>query len=100
MLGNNNLMKRRLVEDTYMVYQSIVEEDGYRVLSTWMDELQELLGAYDSYWFNVMQNHIDIVTSRQMSDTEKVNVASMFPAFALPYRPEMENTIKAENYDF
>ena len=100
MLGNNNLMKRRLVEDTYMVYQSTVEKDGYRVLSIWMDELQELLGTYDSYWFNVMRNHIDVVTNRKMPDTEKTNVASMFPAFALPYRPDMESAIKAENYDF
>ncbi len=99
MLGNSNLMKKRLVEDTYMVYETLTTTHDYLALSRWMHELQESLGDYDSYWFRVMKGHIDVIVDRTDSTNLEYEITSEFPAFDRPYRPEIESAIKHKNYD-
>ena len=99
MLGNNNLMKQRLVEDTYMVYETFTTTHDYLVLSRWINELQELLGDYDSYWFRVMKGHLDAIADRTVSTNLEYEITSVFPAFDRPYRPEIESAINHKNYD-
>jgi hypothetical protein len=98
MLGNNNLMKKRLVEDTYMVYETLTTTHDYLTLSGWVYELQELLGDYDSYWFRIMQGHLDAIVDRTGSTNSDYEITSVFPAFDRPYRPEIESAINHKNY--
>jgi hypothetical protein len=99
MLGNNSFMKQSLVEDTYMVYEAQITSHGYLALSNWIDELQQLLGDYDSYWFRVMQGHVAAVVERNASTDSEYEIASVFPAFDRPYRPRIENAIYHKNYN-
>ena len=99
MLGNNDLMKKRLVEDTYMVYEAVVDPRGYRALSDWVGELDLLLGDYDSYWFGVIRSHVDAVKNRNAFSEAAQELVATFPAFDRPYRPHIENAIRSDNYE-
>ncbi len=99
-LGNNNLMRRQLVENTYMVYETITDPYDYLVLADWLEKLGYLLGDYQSYWFDLMNAHIAAIKNPANIIDLTHELTSIFPAFDRPYRPAIEAALNNSDYLF